>query len=91
MDGDGRLQCSRQTIDVVRAVISDGRARMMGDQEPTVSGHFTALLTRFVAMCLVIFIADELTAEPEVAVRSRRAAIMDAASVRRVPRKNKHK
>ena len=36
---------SRQTVDVVRAVIYDGRAWAPGDPEPMVRGHFAASLT----------------------------------------------
>ena len=35
----------RETVDVVCAVIYDGRAWMTGDPEPMVSGHFAASLT----------------------------------------------
>jgi hypothetical protein len=39
------LTVSRQTVDAVHAVISDGCAWMKGDPEPMVRGHFAALLT----------------------------------------------
>jgi len=40
-----QLLDGRQTVDVVCAVIYDGRAWMTGDPEPMVSGHFAASLT----------------------------------------------